>query len=139
MDFLVDNKSKKVIDNKILPLEKGSINVYNKKYSNAIGFCSDKDIYLSALSIPWGIRFESSAGFEVTGQNSDSGDEYKLKTTRLGIGILFEEITDKELRLFSYYGLRVLNIKTTIGSESSESVSNLSISPLLGSNFICEW
>ena len=52
----------------------------------------------------------------------------------MGIGILFEEITDKELRLFSYYGLRVLNTKTTFGSKSSESVSNLSISPLLGSN-----
>ena len=128
------NKGNKVIDNKILTLEQESINVYNKKYSNAIGFCSDKDIYLSALSIPWGIRFESSAGFDVTVQNSDSGDESKLKTTRLGIGILFEEITDKELRLFSYYGLRVLNTKTTFGSKSSESVSNLSISPLLGSN-----
>ena len=123
-----------VFDNKILTLEQESINVYNKKYSNAIGFCSDKDIYLSALSIPWGIRFESSGGFNVTVQNSDSGDESKLKTTRLGIGILFEEITDKELRLFSYYGLRVLNTKTTFGSKSSESVSNLSISPLLGSN-----
>ena len=128
------NKGNKVIDNKILTLEQESINVYNKKYSNAIGFCSDKDIYLSALSIPWGIRFESSGGFNVTVQNSDSGDESKLKTTRLGIGILFEEITDKELRLFSYYGLRVLNTKTTFGSKSSESVSNLSISPLLGSN-----
>ena len=66
------NKGNKVIDNKILPLEKGSINVYNKKYSNAIGFCSDKDIYLSALSIPWGIRFESSAGFDAISQAIES-------------------------------------------------------------------
>ena len=34
------NKGNKVIDNKILTLEQESINVYNKKYSNAIGFCS---------------------------------------------------------------------------------------------------
>ena len=128
------NKGNKVIDNKILKSGKNLANVYNKKYSNAIGFCSDKDIYLSALSIPLGIRFESSAGFEFTGLNSDSENDPKSTITRLGVGILFEEIADKELRLFSYYGLRVLNTKITFESSSRESNSDLSISPVLGSN-----
>ena len=73
------------------------------------------------------IRFESSAGFEFAGLYSDSENESKSTITRLGVGILFEEIADKELRLFSYYGLRVLNTKITFETTKTLSVGGQNI------------
>jgi len=126
---------------------------YNKKYSNGIGYSTDKDIYFSALSAPLGIRFEPFFGYNVSGQNTDKKNnnididaESKLILARLGLGILIENIVDNELRLFSYYGLRFANTKNTTKLKQNDpinldevveidtSFSNFSISPVIGSH-----